>query len=101
MVQGRLKRGYVADTNGRNLEVNILGDATRNDETIKIIGECKSQLSIPNIDRFIRRQLTPLQAVYGNIFPLLVTYMVSSPEVEAYAQAQGIALYYSYEFLDK
>lgn len=100
MVQGRLKRGYVADANGRNLEINILGDALRDSETVKIIGECKSQLSIPNIDRFIRRQLTPLQAVYANIFPLLVTYMVSSPEVEAYAQEQGIALYYSYEFLD-
>jgi hypothetical protein len=100
-VQGRLKRGYVANADGRNLEINILGDALRGSETVKIIGECKSQLSIPNIDRFIRRQLTPLQAVYGNIFPLLVTYMVSSPEVEAYAQEQGIALYYSYEFLDK
>lgn len=100
VVQGRLKRGYVADANGRNLEINILGDALRGSETVKIIGECKSQLSIPNIDRFIRRQLIPLQAVYANIFPLLVTYMVSSPEVEAYAQEQGIALYYSYEFLD-
>jgi exonuclease VII large subunit len=99
VVRGRLKRGYIADAEGRSLEINIIGDAIRDGQPVKIIGECKSQLSIPNIDRFIRRQLSPLQAVYSSIFPVLVTYMVSSPEVEAYAQEQGIALYYSYDFL--
>jgi uncharacterized coiled-coil protein SlyX len=98
IVQGRLKRGYVTDARDRTLEINILGDALRGNQPVKIIGECKSQLSIPNIDRFIRRQLTPLQAVYASVLPVLVTYMVSSPEVETYANEQGIALYYSYEF---
>jgi hypothetical protein len=97
-VQGRLKRGYVTDAQGRVLEVNILGDGWQNEQPIKIIGESKSQLSIPNIDRFIRRHVTPLQQVFPKVFPVLITYMVSSPEVDAYAEEQGIALYYSYDF---
>jgi len=97
-VQGRLKRGYVTDAQGRVLEVNILGDGWQSEQPIKIIGESKSQLSIPNIDRFIRRHVTPLQQVFPKVFPVLITYMVSSPEVDAYAEEQGIALYYSYDF---
>ena len=36
--------------------------------------------------------------VYEEIFPIVVTYMISNPDVEEYAKEKGIALYYSYDF---
>ena len=35
-------------------------------------------------------RLTPL---YPDIFPLMVTYMVTAPDVEAYAHEMGVAVY--------
>jgi len=32
------------------------------------------------------------------VFPVLVTYMASSSDVQEYAKTQGIAVYYSYDF---
>jgi len=92
-VQGRLKRGYLNDARGRPLEVNILGDAIWEGEPGTIIGESKSQLSAPEIERFIRRRLQPLQQGLPRVFPVLVTHMVSGPEVDDYARQRGIALF--------
>jgi multidrug efflux pump subunit AcrA (membrane-fusion protein) len=97
-LEGDLKRGYVTDNQGRALEINILGDAIQDMQPIKIIGESKSQLSVPKINRFIERQLNAVLGVFPQIFPILVTHMGSSPEVEGYAKEKGIALYYSYDF---
>ena len=98
LVQGRLKRGYIKDAKGRDLEVNILGEGLQNQQWVNIIGEGKSQLSIPEVDRFIHKRLQPLQAVFPQVFTVLVTHMVSSPDVEDYAKQRGIAVYYSYDF---
>lgn len=42
--------------------------------------------------------MKPLQAVYPEIFPVLVTHMISQPDVEDYAREWGVALDYSYDF---
>lgn len=42
-------------------------------------------------------QIKPFAGVFPNIFPVLITYMISSPDVEDYAKEQNIALYYSYD----
>ncbi len=97
-VKGRLNRQYVADKKGRLLEVNIFGHATKEGKPVVIIGEGKSQLSTKDINHFIQRKLKQFEGVFDNIFPLLVTYMTSSPNVEKYARKKGIALYYSYDF---
>jgi hypothetical protein len=94
-----LKRGYVTDSKGNALEINIIGRATTKEiNEIFIIGESKSQLSKNEVDRFIRRKLDRLAGVYPDIFPLLVTYQITAPDVETYARDKGIALYYSYDF---
>ena len=98
VVEGRLKRDYLKDKRGRAIEVNILGRAKRDGEEFTILGEAKSQLSKGDIDRFIKRKLKPLEEVLGKVFPILVTHMVSSPEVKDYAAQMGIPLYFSYEF---
>jgi ABC-type transporter Mla subunit MlaD len=97
-VQGRLRRGYVQNNQGKPIEVNILGTAQRNGDQITIVGESKAQLSKNDVDRFLRRTVQPLTEVYENLFPILVTYMISEPDVEAYARASNVALYYSYDF---
>ncbi len=97
-VKGRLLRRYVKDREGRDVEVNIIGEALRNGERIVIVGEGKSQLSKNGVDDFVRKKLKRLEGVLGPIFPVLVTHMISSPDVEEYAQERGIALYYSYDF---
>jgi len=98
VVQGRLKRSHVAVKDGGYVEVNVLGDGVLQDRLVKIVGESKAQLSQNDVDRFIRRKLRLLREVFPDPFPVLITHMVTSPEVEEYARSRGIALYYSYDF---
>lgn len=97
IVQGRLKRGYISDKSNRMIEVNIIGEAAKDDKKVTIIGEGKSQLSKKDIDRFILIRLERLTSMFDEIFPVLVAYMISEPDVEEYAKKKGIALYYSYD----
>lgn len=98
IVQGRLKRGYLPDKNNKMIEVNIIGEAIKNDKRVTIIGEGKSQLSKNDIDRFIKIRLEMLAGSFDEVFPVLVAYMISEFDVEEYARKKGIALYYSYDF---
>jgi len=98
-VQDRLRRRFVTDNRGQPLEINIIGDALRDSQVVVIVGESKSQLSKNKVDEFVRKKLKRLEGVFeAEMFPVLVTYMISEPDVEEYMKAQGIALYYSYDF---
>jgi hypothetical protein len=104
IVQGRLTRSHVADDRGQHREINIFGQGliqsgSENGQPVTIIGESKAQLSRNHIDAFIIKRLKRFERVFSTLFPLLVTHMTSSVEVEEYAKTQGIALYYSYDFL--
>ncbi|MDH7485817.1 MAG: hypothetical protein QHJ81_06015 [Anaerolineae bacterium] len=99
IVQGRLRRRFVTDNRGQPLEVNIIGDALRDGQAVVIVGESKSQLSKNRVDEFVQKKLKRLEGVFeAQMFPVLVTYMISEPDVEEYTKAQGIALYYSFDF---
>jgi len=97
-VKEGLKRTYVKDNEGKMIEINIIGEGKKNGKKIVIIGESKSQLSKRNIDEFIKKKLKRLEGVYKEIFPVLITHMVSQPDVEKYATKKGIKIYYSYQF---
>lgn len=97
-VEDDLKRDYIRDNEGREIEVNILGKGSQNGKDLLIVGEGKSQLSKNDIDDFIRKKLNRLEGVHENLFPILITYMISEPDAQAYAKNKGIALYYSYQF---
>ena len=97
-VQGRLKRQFIKDYKGVDIEVNIIGEALKNGEKVTIIGESKSQLSKNNVDEFLRKKLKRLEGIFPKALPVLVTYMISEPDVEEYAKEKGVALYYSYDF---
>jgi chromosome segregation ATPase len=97
-IKDRLKRQYVTDNRGKPIELNIIGEASRDGEKIVIVGESKSQLSRKGVDEFIKKKLSKVEGVYKEIFPLLVTHMISGPDVEEYVKKKGIALFYSYDF---
>jgi phage shock protein A len=93
-----LRRGWLTDARGRDLEVNILGRGTRAGEEVWVLGESKSQLSANEVDRFLQQRVAALQPVLGKVFPVLVAHMVTSKEVPEYAREHGVALYFSYQF---
>ncbi len=97
-VKGRLKRGYLKDRRGRYLEVNILGEGRKNGKEVLIVGESKTRLSKKGVREFIKERLRRFEGLYGEIFPVLVTHMISEHDVEEYAKEHNIALYYSYDF---
>ncbi len=92
-----LRRDWLTDAEGRDLEVNILGRGRRGGEPVWVIGESKVQLSARDVDRFLRRRVEPLRPVCGTIFPVLVAHMVTARDVPAYAREKGVALYLSYQ----
>ncbi len=94
----RLRRKYVRDDEGEMLEVNILGRARRDGREVLIVGEAKSQLSKKGVDEFLRRKLGRLKKAAPELFPILVTYMTTSAEVEDYAKGKGVTLYFSFDF---
>ena len=95
-----LIRTFVRDRRGRPIEVNIFGRACRDGRELVVLGEAKAQLSKRDIDRFLRRKVSPLEGVFPERFLVMVTHMISEPEVEDYARKKGVALYYSYQFRD-
>jgi DNA repair ATPase RecN len=97
VVKDRLKRLYLTDNKGYDIEINIFAEASKNGKEIIIIGEAKSQLSKKDINNFIRRKLNRVVGVYKEVFPILITYMTTSRDVEKYAKEKGIGLYYSYD----
>lgn len=99
-VKGKLVRKFVNDNKGDQIEVNIVGEARRNGDQVVIIGESKAQLSKNKVEEFLNKKLKRLAGVYkSELFPILITHMISQPDVEEFALQQGIKrVYYSYEF---
>jgi len=92
-----LTRKFILNKKGDYIEVNIVGRGAQNGKEILIVGEAKTQLSKSNVNEFIRKKLKQLEGVHKNLFPVLVTYMISQPDTEEYARSKGIPVYYSYQ----
>ena len=99
MVKGRLVRKFVEDEKGRPVEVNIIGEAERDGERFLVLGESKSQLSKNGVREFLDKKLKRIRKPSGlELFPILVTHMITSPDVIEHALSKGIKrVYYSYE----
>ncbi len=100
-VEESLVRRFVKDRSGRLIEMNIIGKGRQNGQKVLIVGEAKSQLSKKKISVFLRKKVRPLEGTFeGELFPILVTHMISEPDVEEYAHKKNIRrVYYSYEFI--
>jgi predicted RNase H-like nuclease (RuvC/YqgF family) len=95
-IKDGLKRTYLEDNEGEFIEVNIFGKGEKQGKVVTIIGEAKAQLSKKKVDEFLRKKIKRLDGLYENVFKIIVTYMITSPDVEAYVKEKEIALYYSY-----
>jgi len=95
----RLVRKHLPLKGGGTLEVNIIGPARRQGRSIQVVGEAKGQLHRRDVREFIDRQLPRLRTELGEVFPVLVTHMTPEPGLEEHVRQQGVALYYSYDFL--
>ena len=98
IIKEKLKRTFVMNNDGDMIEVNIYGKGEMNGKLITIIGESKVHISKNKIDKFIRKKIQKLDKIYDNIFPILVTHMITEHDAEEYAKRKGIAVYYSYDF---
>ncbi|MFQ3621422.1 MAG: hypothetical protein SNJ78_10835 [Spirochaetales bacterium] len=83
---------------GGSLEVDTYGMAEKERKRITLVGEAKTHISTKHIDRFLHQieKLKILEAVIGEIFPLMVAYSLP-PDVELYAPQKLVTLFPSYE----
>ena len=96
-VEGRLLRRFVELEDGSEEEVNILGEGAVNGRRLRIVGESKAQLSRRDVNRFMRKVEKLEEALPGERFLVLVTYM-TRPEVVEHAESKGVTVFYSYDF---
>jgi chemotaxis protein histidine kinase CheA len=79
-------------------EVNIFGQASdpaRPGEVIWIVGEAKHNLSLREVQRFIRQVGRARQHLKGEVFPVCFCYR-ARPEVQQQIRDAGIRLVFSY-----
>lgn len=79
-------------------EVNIFGTATdpaRPETTIWIVGEAKPNLTLKEVEDFIKQVERARQHLVGEIFPVCFCYR-ARPEVEQILRDTGIRLVFSY-----
>jgi DNA repair exonuclease SbcCD ATPase subunit len=93
-----LRRDYLADRRGRDIEVNILGLARRAGRPILIVGESKAQLSRREVDQFLGKRMAVLESGGRELFPVIVAYMGTERGVAEYGREKGVAVYYTYQF---
>jgi predicted transcriptional regulator len=93
-----LRRDYLADRRGRDIEVNILGLARRAGRPVLIVGESKAQLSRREVDQFLGKRVAVLESGGRELFPVIVAYMGTERGVAEYGREKGVAIYYTYQF---
>ncbi len=84
-------------------EVNIFGqafDPVRPDATIWIVGEAKHNLTVREVDRFIKQLERARRHLGGEIFPVCFCYR-ARPEVQELIKANHINLVFSYGRLER
>ena len=84
-------------------EVNIFGqafDPARPEVTIWIVGEAKHNITIKEVNRFIKQLERARRNLGGEIFPVCFCYR-ARPEVQELIRAHHINLVFSYGRLDR
>ena len=92
-----LKRGYLENDKGLKEEVNIFGFAKKNGIRFLLLGEGKTRFSKKDLNDF-QEKIKRFEKKYENIFPFIVTYILSSAELEEEIKEKGIQCFLSFEF---
>ncbi|MGB9617155.1 MAG: hypothetical protein ACPL7J_07520, partial [Desulfomonilaceae bacterium] len=96
LVEGELRRDFLSLPHKKPVEINILGEGTRQGREVMIMGEAKSQLKKRDVDQFLSLVKTVGATRRGEMAPILITYQ-TSPSVKEYAVEKGVMLYFSYQ----
>lgn len=94
-VKEGLKRGFLETKIGEE-EVNIFGEGIKDDKKIWIVGEAQSQLSIPHIQKFLRKVTRLEENLPGKKCLVYITHSVR-PSVISFAEQHNVKIYHSYE----
>jgi hypothetical protein len=78
-----IDRRNVIYPDGRYDEVNLYGEATKDEHPLFVIGECKAQPGKKDFVRFQKKVERLQQHLHGEVLPLFIGYHFT-PEVEAY-----------------
>ncbi len=92
-----LKRDYIEISPGKEEEINIIGKGKRDGREIWILGECKSQISKREVDKFLKKLNRLNKVIPGEKILLIITYQ-APPIVRRYIEEKGLNLYFSYQF---
>ena len=92
-----LKRDYIEISPGKEEEINIIGKGKRDGREIWILGECKSQISKREVDKFLKKLNRLNKVIPGEKILLIITYQ-APPIVRRYIEEKGLKLYFSYQF---
>ena len=95
-VLGNLRADFLALSNGKLVEANIIGEGTKEGNHVTILGEAKTQLKKRDVDKFVSLvSAIESQGPYP-VVSLLITHQ-TSPQVKQYALEKGIIVYFSYQ----
>ncbi|NOX38788.1 MAG: hypothetical protein GXO78_14755 [Calditrichaeota bacterium] len=77
-------------------EINIYGEGQRNGNRVFVIGECKAQFGVRDVNRFLKLLERLKSRLEGEIFPITLAYQYH-PVAEEILKQKGIRVFWSYE----
>ena len=82
----------------KDVELNIFGTGEKAGEKWFIVGEGKSRLGNKDVDRFLKllNRLKTAGVTGEHVLPVIVTHS-TRPQVQEYAEENGIEVIWSYE----
>lgn len=99
-IEGRLLRKYILGPDGRRyIQINIYGWGKRNGGKVLILGEAKTSLSKREVNKFMKhvKLVSSLEGVHEDHILTVAVVHAITPDVEKYAQENGVKIYWSYE----
>ena len=95
-VSGNLRADFLALSDGKLVEINIIGEGTKEGNHVTILGEAKTQLKKRDVDKFVTLVSAIESQVPYPVVPLVITHQ-TLPQVKQYALEKGIIVYFSYQ----
>ncbi len=92
----RLYRKNLVYSSKKYDEINIYGEGQRNGTRVFVIGECKAQFGVRDVNRFLKLLERLKTRLAGEIFPITLAYQYH-PVAEEILKQKGIYVFWSYE----
>ncbi len=94
-VEGKLRRGFIKNDKDEFEETNIYGYGKRDGEKVLILGEGKSRFGKGDLKDFLKKVKRFERK--NKVFPIIITYIFSSPKVEEEVKKLNLSYFLSFE----